>query len=479
MNTMRDRPFDVSPPCDLEAEESVLGAVLLDPRVIDSVSDILQPTDFHSDANRRIYAQLLAMAASGGEIDPLLLADRLQQAGELEAVGGVSYLGAIMASVHMTLHVVRYAEIVRENSLRRRLILAASDLIVRAQTPGEPLKPLLDSLESILFSGDRCGDRPITDAVEWMCRTTGELDNVDSSPVIPTGIASLDVLLGGGFRPGQMPVIAARPSVGKSALMLNMAVHIAKVERVPVGIFSMEMLLEELGKRALSADSETRFSSIMRPAKLNQDDYERISESACEISESPIFIDDNSRRTVSDIELRARRLIRKHGVRILFVDYLGLIEHEDSRVGIYQRVTDISRRLKTLAQTLKIPIVVLCQLNRESVKPRMGVKLDRAKLDSLRPRLDHLRDSGAIEQDADIVLLLHRPETVVTREEAVELGIVNEAELIVAKNRQGRRGTVDLIFDGPHARFVEPELEIIKDFQEFMPHAGQDDNSEF
>ncbi len=440
-------PIDLSslentPPHDLEAEQGVIGALLLDPLLADDVVPLVHDEDFYLDAHKRIYRHLIEMRAEGSAIDPILLRHRLLQAEELDAVGGIAYIGELMRSTFVTVHAEAYARIVREKSLLRRLIHVSSGIVQDAFRPDtEPQKLLGQAASQILDLSEKQTSGQVTDMQTAMqevmayidIKAKGETDGV------PTGFAKLDEMTDG-MHPNELIILAARPSMGKTAFATNIAEHVALKKGMPVLIVSLEMAVRELGMRLVASHGRVNAEKIKKNFLSNQDN-ERLVEAVNELSQAPLFIDDAPSRTVAEIAAIARRLKRKHGLRLLVIDYLGLIEPENSNDPRQEQVAKIARRLKGLARELKVPILCLAQLSRQ------------AEANAGPPKLSHLRESGAIEQDADVVMFIHREEKNVSEEEAVKRELLGKAEVIVAKQRNGETKPVKVTWIGEYTRF--------------------------
>ncbi len=457
-------PVDLSslentPPHDLEAEQGVIGALLLDPLLADDIVPLVHDEDFYLDAHKRIYRHLIEMRSEGSAIDPILLRHRLLKSEELDAVGGISYIGELMRSTFVTVHAEAYARIVREKSLLRRLIHVSSGIVQDAFRPDtEPQKLLGQAASQILDLSEKQTSGQVTDMQTAMqevmayidIKARGETDGVS------TGFTKLDEMTDG-MHPNELIILAARPSMGKTAFATNIAEHVAVKKGFPVLMISLEMAVRELGMRLVASRGRVNAEKIKKNF-LSHTDNERLVEAANELSQAPLFIDDAPSRTVSEIAAIARRLKRKHGLRLLVIDYLGLIEPENSNDPRQEQVAKMARRLKGLARELAVPILCLAQLNRQAEMTKDN-----------KPQLSHLRESGAIEQDADVVLFVHREDRYMSRETAEEKGILGKAEIIIAKQRNGPVGTAELAWIGKFTRFDNLD----------DPGGGYNDVSEF
>ena len=457
--------FDRSPPCNVEAERGVIGAILLDPRLCDDLAVLVRPNDFYLDQHRRIYACLLEMNAESSGIDLTLLVERLRSSGELVEIGGEAYLAELMTSVQVTAHAVHYAKIVQQNATRRQLIETCERVLNDAYDPSIQPKELVAQAEERIFA---INDQRSTGVLEPMKdlipkvfhlidqRASGEVNGVR------TGFIDLDQMLGG-LHGSELIILAARPSMGKTAFATNIADYVAVETREPVLFFSLEMAKTELAFRMLSGRG--RISGDHFRGSLSQKDQENFGRAASALSDAPLYIDDSPSRTVTEIGAVARRLKRQEGLGLIVIDYLGLIEPDNSLDSRQEQVAKIARRLKGLARELDVPVLCLAQLNRMTEMSKDN-----------RPRLSHLRESGAIEQDADVVMFVHREEYYHTKEEAEEKNLRGMAEIIVAKQRNGPVGDVKLAWLSKYTLFAnlsmaeEPgEYEEFNDFAEFAP----------
>lgn len=425
-----------------DAERSVLGAVLLDNHLVHRVQEILRPDTFHSTRHRKIYGAVVTLSESGAPLDLVTVRSELERTGELEAAGGVAYLATLLDAVPRSANVEHYARIVKEASVRRELIRSAQQILESALRPGGQADELLDEAEKEIFrvAEDRLrgGFQPIKLLAERSFAVIDELTKKrELITGIPTGYQYLDELTAG-LQPSDLIILAARPAMGKTALALNIAAHAALREARSVGIFSLEMSQQQLFFRLLSAEARID-AHRLRTGRLDPEAWKRITLSFGEISESRIFIDDTAGLGVMEARAKARRLKLEHGLDLLIVDYLQLMSGRGQYESRQQEISDISRSLKELAKELRIPVLALSQLSR-APEQRSG---DR------RPQLSDLRESGAIEQDADVVLFLYREEVY----KKLDPDLRGKAELIIGKQRNGPTDTVDLVFLREFTRF--------------------------
>ncbi|MGI6597060.1 MAG: replicative DNA helicase [bacterium] len=425
---------DRIPPCNVEAEQSVLGSMLLDAQAVITAAEILRGEDFYQDNHRHIYETMLDLVNRGVACDLVTVSEALNQTGKLEPVGGIGYLSDLASAVPSTANVEHYARIVSEKSLLRQLIREANRIIEHSYAAEDDATAILDQAETaILEVAQRRGGQdflPIRDAlIEVFDRIEYLYQNQGIIPGIPTGFRDLDRLTSG-LQPADFIVVAARPSMGKTSLCLNIAQHVAVNQGKPVALFSLEMSKEQLVQRLLSAEARIPGQKL-RTGDLDEEDWPRLVAAMGRLSEVPIFIDDSPVLTAMDIRAKTRRLVQEQGPGLVIVDYLQLIAgHGRSSDSRQQEISDISRSLKALAREVKCPVVALSQLSR-AVEQRQNK----------RPVLSDLRESGAIEQDADLVAFIYRDEYY--NPDSDRKGI---AEVIVAKQRNGPTGDVRLAF---------------------------------
>jgi len=440
---MKSEVLDRLPPQSIEDEWSAIGSVLHDQNVLDVVARILRPEDFYGDCNRRIFKAMLEMQAERKPIDIALLRDHLKSCGEYEAAGGTAHIGECLQSVPYAANAKYYAEIIKRKSQRRAMISAAQELLRNAWDESMPEADVLSeadrSLTEIVLTGS---EREGWTAQEAVLAT---IDNIDetlskgSTTGFSTGFRTFDEEIGGLF-PGELSILGARSSIGKTALAMSMASHIAVKERISCAFFSLEMADMAIMQRLIA--SEARISSEkIRSGLIKPSDFNALMEAAGRIYEAPLYIIDMPNIKLLDLRTMARRLQAEKGVKIIFVDYLTLITHENADLPRWEQIASISRSLKSLARELRIPVVALSQLKREA--------------EGKQPNLADLRESGSIEQDADLILFLHRDrETGKTREERSP---VIETELIIAKQRNGPVGKVEIAFLPAYTRFESIE----------------------
>jgi replicative DNA helicase len=437
--------LDRLPPQNLDAEKSVLGSLLLDPQMCDEVALALRCDDFYADANQKLYRHVLALHDEGKRIDTTLLTERLRKAGEFEAIGGAAYLAEVLHSVPYAANAMHYAEIVRQKATLRALIHASTEILREAWDPGMEVRDVINQAEEKIFAvrDNRSTDQlaSIQDVlVEAFERIDARMEHGEGGG-IPTGFDDLDKLTGG-LHGSEFIVLAARPSMGKTALATNIAEHVAIESGVPTLFVSLEMARLELAQRLLCSQGRIDASKF-RSGFLSGQDRDKLVEASARLGKSPIFIDDTPSRTVTEIAACARRLKRKQNLGFIVIDYLQLIQPDDPRDPRQEQVAKMARRLKCLARELSVPLLCLAQLNRQVEAGKEGH----------RPRLSHLRESGAIEQDADVVMFIHREEMYYSKEEAQDKDILGQADVIVAKQRNGPTDDIKLAWFDKYTRF--------------------------
>jgi len=447
------------PPQNIEAEQSVLGALLIDKDAIIKVADILEPQDFYKESHGDIYQAMLDLYEHHEPIDILSLSARLEDQKKLELVGGRTYLSTLANIVPTAAHIESYAKIVKHKSTLRKLLQAASTISDLGYHEDEEAVDVLDQAEQALFSvSQKHLKQNFVHIKDILVDTFNRLDelhqNKGSIRGIPTGFPDLDYKLGG-LQKSDLVILAARPSVGKTTFALDIARQVAVNVKIPIGVFSLEMSKEQLADRLLCAEASVSLWK-MRTGKLEDDeDFSRIGEAMGKLSDAPIFIEDSGFVNVMQIRTKARRLKMEHDLGLIIVDYLQLMEGHAGEENRVQEISQISRALKSLARELNIPILALSQLSRavEALSPPI-------------PKLSHLRDSGSIEQDADIVMFIYRP-AIYKRKEEFTQEEQNLAKIIIAKHRNGPTGEISLSFDEERVRFMNRARERFTEPQPF------------
>ncbi|RMF87321.1 MAG: replicative DNA helicase [Nitrospinota bacterium] len=436
-------PIHKVPPQNVEAEQCVLGAILQENSALPKVIEILDERHFYREAHRRIYAAILTLFDKNEPIDLLTVADYLRKKNQLEAVGGMSYLASLVESVPTAANVASYARIVKEKAILRALINVSTEIIAQSFAEPEDVDELLDRAESIIFEISENRVQPAFANLRAILKESVRhlealFEKRELVTGIPTGFIEFDHLTAG-LQPGDLIILAARPSMGKTSFALNVAQYVGLKRREPVAIFSLEMAKEQLVIRMLCAMARIN-SNKLRTGHLSKDDWPILIRAAGALSDAPIFIDDSPNLTVLDIRAKARRLLAEQGkLSLVIIDYLQLIQGRKRSESRQQEISEITRSLKALAKELKVPVVALSQLSR-AVEQRS----DR------RPQLSDLRESGAIEQDGDLIVFIYRDE--VYHEKEDNKGI---AELIIGKQRNGPIGTIKLTFLKEYAKFED------------------------
>ena len=455
--------LDRLPPQNLDAEKGVLGSLLLDPELCDEIALMLRPGDFYAAPHQKLFHHIMEMHAEGGRVDATLLIERLRQSGDLEAIGGTAFLADVLNSVAVAAHAAYYAEIVRDKATLRSLIHASTEILRNAYDPTHSPRELVGQAEEKIFAvhDERSSDQ-LASMHDVMVEAYAHIDQRmkhGGATGVPTGLTDYDNLTGG-LHPSELIILAARPSMGKTALATNIADHVAVKSNVTTLMVSLEMARLELGQRMLCARGRIDGRKF-RGSYLSAEDREDLVKASAELSKAPLFIDDSPSRTITEIAATARRLKRRHDLGLIVIDYLQLIEPENSSDPRQEQVAKIARRLKGLARELSVPLLCLAQLNRQA----------EASKDN-RPRMSHLRESGAIEQDADVVMFVHREEYYMTNEEAKERELTGKADLIVAKQRNGPTDDVKLTWRQEFTRFENRAVDRYDEFDGFGDGGG-------
>lgn len=432
-------------PYSIEAEQAVIGGILIDPNCIAAVSELIKEQDFYFEHNKNIFATMQILFNSNQPIDIVTVSDMLEQNGGLEAAGGVNYLTSVASSVPTTANITQYAEIVSQKSLLRKLVEAGGKIADLGYDAPDGVEAALEESEKIIFDIMQNKDSqgvvhikevlgPSFNMMREMAEKKGKVSGV------PTGFGYLDQMTSG-LQKSDLILIAARPAMGKTSFALNIAQNAAIRNGITTAIFNLEMSREQLANRIICGEAMVSGNKL-KEGSLDADDWVRIGEHLAQIAKAPIFIDDSSSVTVAEIRAKCRRLRQRHNLGLVVIDYLQLMQSGTRSDGNRQQeVSDISRSLKILAKELNVPIITLSQLSR-------GPESRTNK----RPMLSDLRESGAIEQDADIVMFLYRDEYYNPDSEDK-----NIAECIIAKHRNGETGTVKLWWDGAHTKFMHLE----------------------
>jgi replicative DNA helicase len=435
------------PPHSVEAEQSVLGGLLLDNAAWDKIADLVGESDFYRADHRLIYRHISKLIEASRPADVITVAESLESTKDLDSAGGIAYLGALSQNTPSSANIRRYAEIVRERAIMRKLAETATDIADSAYNPmGREAPQLLDEAESKIFAISEEGARGRQGFMEMQPLLTQAVERIDllynrenPSDVtgVPTGFTDLDRMTSG-LQPGDLVIIAGRPSMGKTSLALNIAEHVSLDAGLPVGVFSMEMSASQLVMRMLGSVGRLDQHKL-RTGRLADEDWRRLTDAVGKLNDAPMHIDETAALNALELRARARRLHRQYGkLGLIVVDYLQLMSATSQGENRATEISEISRSLKALAKELSVPVVALSQLNR-SLEQRPNK----------RPVMSDLRESGAIEQDADLIFFIYRDE--VYNPDSPDRG---RAEVIIGKQRNGPIGTVMLTFQGEYTRFA-------------------------
>lgn len=443
---MVDRISGRVPPQNIDAERALLGSIMLKEGAMYDATDMVSAESFYVEKHKAIFRAMIELASSSSPIDLLSVANRLKEINELERIGGNAYLADLVGTVPSAANLKYYAEVVQKKAMMRGLIEAASDITELGYDEAEEIENLLDKADKrmgeVTTSPTMRKFIPMKDMLGEAWERFEKLHGSEHEMRgVPTGFPSLDSMLAG-FQPADLIILAARPSMGKTSLALDIARQTAIKYEVPVGIFSLEMSSQQLVDRMLSAEAKVN-SWKLRTGKIDSDEeFQQVRDAMEKLSKAPIYIDDQPATNAVIMRSVARRLKREHGIGLLIVDYLQLMSPTTSRASdsMVQQVTEISRSLKTLARELEVPVLALSQLSR-AVEQRGG-----------KPRLSDLRDSGSIEQDADVVMFIHRED-----KKNPDAEKTNIAEILIEKHRNGPVGQVELYFDERRTTFLSIE----------------------
>jgi replicative DNA helicase len=433
--------YDRVPPHNLDAEISVLGSMLLDKNAIAEVTELIGPEDFYRGAHRTLFEAMQDLYDRGEPVDAVTLADDLQRRGKLSDIGGSLAIADILAKVPTSANALHYARIVSGHALRRRLIDTGTQITKLGYDDTEGPEEVVDAAEQMIYKVAQFGRvsefTPMKQLVnEGFALIEKLYENKSAITGLATGFTDFDELTAG-LQPSNLVILAARPAMGKSTLVVNMATHVAVEQRKPAVLFSLEMSQMELVQRVLAAEARVD-SDRLRTGRLQESDWPKLSQAMGRLAEAPLFIDDTPGINLMEIRSKCRRLKQQHGLELIIVDYLQLMQSHKKVENRVQEVSELSRGLKILAKELSVPVVALSQLSR---RPE-----DR---NDKRPQLSDLRESGSIEQDADIVCFIYRDEVY-----SPDTAAKGEAELIVSKHRNGPLSTIHLAFLGSTSRFA-------------------------
>jgi replicative DNA helicase len=430
------------PPHSIEAESSVLGALLLENFAWDRVGDLLKPADFYRHAHGLIFSSIAALVNANKAADVVTVFEHLQSLGKADEVGGLIYLNELAQYIPSAANIRRYAEIVRERSMSRNLLASSSEIMTLAYDQTQPIAERIDQATAQLIGLLEGAPRD-----DWQEADEGMVEFLDGiqrrhdgeEDFLSTGLDDLDEKLDGGMREGEVIVIAGRPSMGKTALALSIGEHVAQEHRASVGVLSMEMPKAQLQNRRVAMRSHVPLHKIKRPERMSDFEWGQMSKAVEDIRKTPMYISDQTALNINQVRSKARALKRRHGLRVLIVDYIGLMEGTDRKANRATQLGEVSRGIKALAKELRCTVLLLAQLNREV-----------EKRPNQRPIMADLRECGDIEQDADVILFVHRPFHV-----KPDLGPEWKyyAEGILGKQRDGSTGVMDLQYVGESVRF--------------------------
>jgi replicative DNA helicase len=431
---------DKIPPHNAEAEQATLGAVLLDPDSVPAILKYLRAEDFYVNANRDIFAAVISLYEKGQKADLITLTDELKSLGSLDQAGGPAYVAGLTSVTPSSANVEYYARIVQETSVRRNLIKLSAELNAKARDESVESGLVLDEAQARIFditqNRQSVSYKSVKELLPETIKTIEKLyKNKNAFTGVPSGLTDLDTMTSG-FQDSELIIIGARPSVGKTALALSMASHVAVKEHIPCAFFSLEMADMAIMQRLISSEARIASNKI-RTGLIKPSDFTALMDAAGRIYEAPLYIIDMPNMKLLDLRTMVRRLKAEKDIKIAFIDYLTLITHENADLPRWEQISSISRSLKALARELKMPIVALSQLKREA--------------EGKQPSLSDLRESGSIEQDADLILFLHRDRE--TNKSKEEQSAMIETELIVAKQRNGPVGKTTIAFLPSYTRF--------------------------
>lgn len=441
--------YGKTPPAVIEFEEAVLGALMLEKDAVHTVVDILKPECFYTDAHNRIFKSILDLSLNHKPIDIHTVAQQLKINDDLDLVGGPFYLAQLTNKVASTAHLEYHSRIIAQKFIQRELIRVGANIQQKAFEEVDDVSDMLDAAEQELFNIAEGNIKKEVSRIDAVLRESIQMiENASKNPEgltgVPSGFTELDRMTNG-WQPSDLLIIAARPAMGKTAFVLSMARNTAVDHKRPVALFSLEMASVQLVNRLVSSESEIP-SEKLKKGNLEDWEWQQLEHKIKNLAEAPIFIDDTPALSVFEFRAKLRRLVMQHKIELVIIDYLQLMT-AGVQASREQEVSTISRSLKAIAKELNVPIIALSQLNR-SVEMRAGDK---------RPQLSDLRESGAIEQDADMVMFIHRPEYFGITEDEMGHSLVGMAEIIVAKHRSGSVGDVRLRFKKELTRFCDPE----------------------
>jgi replicative DNA helicase len=443
MNELNPSPHKL-PPQNVEAEQSILGGILIENDAINKVTEIVTPDDFYRDAHRKIYNALINLTERDEPADLVTLTNELRKLNQLDTIGGASYIASLIDSVPTAANIEYYAKIVKEKAILRKLIQTSTEIITQSYDDRSDVETFVDEAERAIFQISERRVKPsfypIREIVKQSFKTIERLfEKKELVTGVPSGFRELDQKTAG-FQPSDLIIVAGRPGMGKTAFCLNIAQYAAIEKKIPIAIFSLEMSKEQLVIRMLCSEARVEGTKL-RTGFLIESDWPRLTLAAGNLSEASIFIDDSAALSVLELRAKARRLKAEHGLGMIVVDYLQLMKGRLRAESRQQEISEISRSLKALAKDLNVPVMAVSQLSRRT-EERQG----------MRPQLSDLRESGAIEQDADLILFIYRDEVYNRSEDNPNRG---KAEVIIGKQRNGPIGKVDLAFLDKYTTFKD------------------------
>ncbi len=444
-------------PHDDQMERAVIGSIFLEPEISDTIFNILKPQDFYNFKNKILYQAVIELLEDNQPLDPIVVKEHLRKKNQLDKLGGQGYIALVINEAVAPNIAIQLAHKIKEKAIARKLISISQKIIAKARENID-INELIEEAESEIFKVSE--DKTVTHyyALNDLLKETLEIINeLSKKENVVTGLATgfydLDRLTTG-FHPGDLVIVAARPAMGKTSFALSLIYHISVIDKIPSAFFSLEMSKEQIAMRLLCNEAKVPLKKV-RSGFLNQQEQEKITEAALNMSKAPVFIDDTATLTILELRAKARRLKREQDIGVIVIDYLQLLSSHRRTDNRQQEVSEISRGLKALAKELKIPVIALAQLSRQA-----EMRSDK------RPQLADLRESGSIEQDADTVLFIHRPEYYKKNPTPEEEGL---AEIIIAKQRNGPTGTVNLAFIKEITRFENLAKSYYENSEESMP----------
>ena len=447
------------PPQALDVEEAVIGALLIEPSCVDDSVEELTPSSFYSEKHRMIFQAIVSLVNEHSSVDLLTVSQRLRDQGNLEIVGGAQTLAAMTQKVGAAAHIEYYIKILKQKCIQRELITASYDILKNSYDESVNVDQLIDMAQTKIFAAIQNNvKKDVQEIGSVINQAISDIERLQDSTGlsgVPSGFPSLDRITFG-WQPSDLIIVAARPSVGKTAFVVNVARNAAVDHHMPVAFFALEMPAIQLAKRMMVSETGLSADKIKGGTKLERFEWVQLEEKLKDLAKAPLYIDDTPSLPVMEFRSKVKRLVNQKGVRLVIVDYLQLMQGPAELKGMReQEVASISRTLKATAKEMNVPIIALSQLSRDAVKRQGG---------NNRPQLSDLRESGSIEQDADMVLFIHRYDYQGLNEDASEIG---KTDLIIAKHRNGEIGDVPLMFRSSEVRFVDMEETISA--QSFMP----------